>query len=523
MTKTEFLENYESFLMRLKASKNSLYNFVKIYFPNYLTAPSCRFHIDSYDLLSDGIPNKRLCVKAPRGHAKTTIYAQFYPLWSILFQDKKYVVIFGNSQTAAEAKLNDIVEELESNQLLRLDYQIFTNKLVPAKDSKGQYRKFTDGQVIFESGIVLSAKGIGVTARGLKHLNKRPDVVLLDDMQKDEDVERATVRDRHKYWFDNVIMNLAGHTQACDIIIVDTVKHYDALIMHVGHKTEFKTLEYPAIMDDKPLWDSKFVMHVDQMTKFEKDNWNKRNTKGFETIRTPYYGQLISDDESKTIIGKAEGENSLSFTQEYLLKPLQQDAMPLRSELWNYFKFDEELKEIYYKGNVIPLSQTKVILGLDPSTGVRGSDYQAICVIAKHNLNYYLLQGYLKRLNLVDGGRGQDSLSFLLSKLCFKFNAIGIVVENNGMQGLFLQSLNSMFKKHNVNSKILTKRNKTNKIERITGGLGIIMQSGKFIIRDDWQHVYRDFMYQFDYFPSYSHDDAPDVCNTVIDVIKKLR
>ena len=107
----------------------------------------------------------------------------------------------------------------------------------------------------------------------------------------------------------------------------------------------------------------------------------------------------------------------------------------------------------------------------------------------------------------------------------YRLDAFG--VESNGSQGLFMTALQRGLKSENtdapISCKLVYRESRGDKIQRIKSNLAIVLQSGNFLIRRDYEKVYPQFMDQFEYFPKGAHDDAPDVTNMAIMAIQKMR
>jgi predicted phage terminase large subunit-like protein len=146
------------------------------------------------------------------------------------------------------------------------------------------------------------------------------------------------------------------------------------------------------------------------------------------------------------------------------------------------------------------------------------NDWQALAVVGYKGGNFYILDLPLTRYDLIRNNN-DETLARLCAEIVKKYKVTALVAENNGSQALFLNILTRQFKKQNIPTKIYGKQSTTNKIERITGLLGVYMQHGKVFIRRDYMNVYANAMQQFEHFPKAAHDDAPDATNMAIDTI----
>ena len=162
--------------------------FCEYYFPHYLqlrdkstgevirTIHNAPFHNEAARKIKAS-PNLKAVFKWPRGHAKSTHFDIFMPLW-LMFHPKRlinFMVIVGKSEDSAIRLLGDIQAELSYNRRLIADF--------------GQQRSNTgwqDGEFKTQSGVKFLACGRGQSPRGLRDRESRPDYIVIDDLDDDE-------------------------------------------------------------------------------------------------------------------------------------------------------------------------------------------------------------------------------------------------------------------------------------------------------------------------------------------------
>ena len=66
----------------------------------------------------------KLCIKAYRGAAKTTLISRLFVLWLILRGDKRYAVIISSTLDLAKEGIELLRTELEENANLISDFEI---------------------------------------------------------------------------------------------------------------------------------------------------------------------------------------------------------------------------------------------------------------------------------------------------------------------------------------------------------------------------------------------------------------
>ena len=186
---------------RVAWCEHDLRAFAETYLGHLFTEDLCTFHTELFSDLSKPVTNKRMARIAPRGHGKTTIVITTFALWNLCYRKKSFILLFGSMQGLANQNVEKVMNELETNDLIREDFK----HLEPAKDFKNQWVSYTDSQVIFESGQIIAAKGLGGAVRGTNVHGKRPDLVIIDDPERDQDVQSANKRDKLKRYVESVI------------------------------------------------------------------------------------------------------------------------------------------------------------------------------------------------------------------------------------------------------------------------------------------------------------------------------
>lgn len=120
---------------------------------------------------------------APRGGGKSTLAFLALPLWAAAHGHLGFVAAFADSATQSELHLQTFKRELDTNELLRLDYP---ELCAPAKRPGGVTVSDNRGMLFAASGFVFAARGIDSSSLGLKVGEKRPDLLLFDDVEPDE-------------------------------------------------------------------------------------------------------------------------------------------------------------------------------------------------------------------------------------------------------------------------------------------------------------------------------------------------
>ena len=222
----------------------------------------------------------------PREHGKTVRWSFAYVLWSIVTGKKRYALLIGASGNAAKENLINIKNELEENELILEDFG----------DQKGQI--WRDDRIELKNTACIQAKGAGASMRGTRFRQYRPDLIILDDVLKDDAVDSPSQRDKISRWLKRVVFNLG---KTAFIIWVNTIFHSDDPISRLIEEVEAGTLKrWIAVRlscyrpDGSPLW---------------PEYWNtealeeKREQLGFDNFSTEWNNEPLSDEQR--IIQKA--------------------------------------------------------------------------------------------------------------------------------------------------------------------------------------------------------------------------
>lgn len=173
---------------RIRRLQKDYAAFCEYYFPHYLqlrdkttgqvlrTIHNAPFHNAAAQKVKT-TPNLKAVFQWPRGHAKSTHFDIFLPLW-LIFQPARLInvmVVVGKSEESARALLGDLQAELEFNQRLLADF-----------GEQKNLGSWEDGEFVSRSGVAFFARGRGQSPRGLRYKEARPDYIVIDDLDDDE-------------------------------------------------------------------------------------------------------------------------------------------------------------------------------------------------------------------------------------------------------------------------------------------------------------------------------------------------
>lgn len=187
-------------------------------------------------------------VMMPRGFSKTTL-TNGYNLHEVLTDGTIFAVYISKSSPHAQTQLGNIKIELETNELLRAAY----GNVVP---TRADVEKWSADELQLKNGAILVARGKGGQVRGLNYQARRPNRIILDDVEDDGSVESDTERKKTEDWFysavekaGQVMEGMRGHEGAQDelrITNLGTLLGAECLMMTLTRDPKFSTVRFGA-------------------------------------------------------------------------------------------------------------------------------------------------------------------------------------------------------------------------------------------------------------------------------------
>jgi phage terminase large subunit-like protein len=169
--------------------------FALVYFPEHLRSEDTgneitmsRFHLDLFSEarnfeVAHGPQECRSAWVAPRGTGKSTLAYLILPMWALAHGHRNFVIAFADSGPQAQQHLMSFKRELDTNELLRTDY---LELCTPATRPGGVTVADRQDVYIARSGAAFVTKGADAAALGAKIENRRPDLILFDDIEPAE-------------------------------------------------------------------------------------------------------------------------------------------------------------------------------------------------------------------------------------------------------------------------------------------------------------------------------------------------
>lgn len=352
--------------------------FVSNYFPHYVRSAS-RSQLHNY--LFEQLPqvlqqstSVHLAIAAPRGEAKSTLVSQLFTLYCLVTQKKRYALIVMDSIDQAYPMLEAIKVELEFNQRLKIDFP----------EIAGQGRVWQAATIITKANQKVQVAGSGKKLRGLRHGAYRPDLVVLDDIENDEQVRSPEQRDKLHDWLKKTVLPLGAAGDKLDVVYIGTILHYDSVLNRTLASKAWKTAKFKALIrqpDDMSLW----------------DKWEDFYLNEGEAVADAFYAQNQAAMDKGVVVSWAARpiltlmkirarDGHATFDSEYQNDPLSSDDAMFANSLTYWTELPADL--IYFGA-------------LDPSLGKAGAsrDPSAILVGGYHRATgkLYVVEAQVKK------------------------------------------------------------------------------------------------------------------------------
>jgi predicted phage terminase large subunit-like protein len=229
-------------------SAKSLLGFSLVYLTSYFTDPPATFHPELIKSLESD-EDRRLLIIGFRGSGKSTFGSLALPLWAALEHPEKYPFIILIADSARQATLNiaAIKSELETNSLIKQDYGEIKGNVIEDFSLKGEEGEWQKQNLVLSNGVRILARSRGQKVRGLRHLQHRPKLVVVDDPEDGEWVRTKENRDKTARWLHSEVMGGLDARKG-KLVVIGNLLHMDALLSRLkADGTGFKVLEFPLI------------------------------------------------------------------------------------------------------------------------------------------------------------------------------------------------------------------------------------------------------------------------------------
>jgi len=446
--------------VRATVCGESHYDFFHFYLAHAVDYDTAAFHREIFMLTQDETLRK-IFVVAFRGSGKSTIFTTSYPLWAIMGkQQKKFVLILCDTLAQAKLQMNNIKQELESNDLLK-------NDMGPFEEDATEWGAYSIVFKNFNARILVGSTESSI--RGIRHGKYRPDLIIGDDVESTSSVRTKEGRDKIYRWLKRDVIP-AGEFRKTRLVIVGNLLHEDSLLMRL--KREVKSGEIDGVFKMYPLVDKNG--RVAWMDKYKTE-------------------QDILEQE------KEVGSKN-AFLREYLLKIVPEEDQVITRDMIHY----------YDKLPYIERGHMSAYLGIDLAIGQKETnDYTAMVSIVTYGTGKNF-KAYVLPYSVNERLRFPDIITKIKERYRFLKAAwpdTKIRVESNQFQQAAVDQLKSE-RIHEVEGVTVT----TDKRSRLAS-CADLMNAGVVLFP---KHGAEDLITQMVGFGVESHDDIMDAFTLLV-------
>ena len=440
---------------------------IRYFFPMYARYPFAKFQIRAINRILNN-PEWFEVLSWSRELAKSTI-VMFCVLFLALTGKKRNIILASATITSAEKLLAPYRANLEANARIKFFYGDQMNP--------GQW---TSVYFVTKGGASFMGIGAGSAPRGARNEAVRPDVLLVDDFDTDEDCRNPVTLDKKWDWWEKALYPTRSVSESTLVVFCGNIIAKDTCVARAGAKADH--------------WDI-----INLVDRDGRSTWPEKNTpENIERIR-------------KSISTKA-------FQGEYMNNPISEGKI---------------FKNLPF-GKVPPLEKFRFLVCYgDPAYSNRkdkSDSTKAVWLVGKLKGVYYVIKGFLARVTNAE----YIDWFYLIKEYVGSRTAVYFCQENNSLQDPFFEQVfKPLIRDANAARKDSLyiredRRSKIDKASRIEANLEPVDRNGQWVFNEDEQdnpHM-RELIDQFRCFEmSLPYNaDGPDCIEGGITVLdEKLR
>ena len=410
-----------------------------------------------------------MVVAAPREFAKTTITSFGYVLHQICHHLRHFIIIASDTEDLASDLTGYLYLELLHNERLKCDF----GELVRDHWAVDDFVTLSD--------VRLKARGRGQRLRGLKHKQHRPDLIILDDLENDQQARSPELVKKLLSWITGAVYPAIEASGS--LFWIGTILARKSALPTAIHSEE----------EPWRHWTRRLYRALDRMT-FRR---GPKRQGSLLPLLWPARHPVAKLLEQKRLMG------TLAFNREKQNDPVDEGGV--FQEAWFRFYHPADLS-----------GKDLIVAGFfDPSIGIgETADYKAVVTVGleRQEMIFYVLDAYIRR----------GSLDEALRAACTRheqWNYWLFGVEDNLFQKLLLREFDRLGRERGVILPVRGVTARTAKETRISR-LSALVERGQ--IRFCRGQGNQDLLLeQLLYFPARTvHDDGPDALEGAIGLLE---
>lgn len=460
-------ETEEQKRRRIEQLRGNFADFCKYYFSDYMDSAFGWFHLKAAKEITQN-PNVRAILEWPREHAKSVFADVFIPLFLYARGELTGVVIASANGEKANGLLGDLQAQFTANDRFIHDY-----------GNRAAFGDWQEGKFATTDGCGFWAFGRGQSPRGVRKAAKRPNYIVVDDID-DKGITKNL--QRVKEAVDWVLEDLygAGPIKGTRLIIAGNRIHKHSILAHLVGDTE----------PEQPKREG--IIHIKVFALEDKKHGKAMNG-------TPAWKERYTAEE---ILAKMQVMGTRSALREYFHEHIEEG---------NVFKNDW-----IHWGPVPPIDHLDIEVYTDPSfKDTKNNDYKATIAIGRLKKGAPDKHGRSLKIFILKAWVRQASVKSMVSVMYDLHDIYGerarYWMEANFMQDLLLREFDTEAQTKGYHLPIRKDtRSKPDKDTRIEN-LSPLFERGHIIFNEAERSSpdMQTLVQQLAAFPT-GHDDGPD-------------
>lgn len=359
---------------------------------------------------------------------------------------KKFIVLGSATNDSAVRLLKPFKLAFEKNQRIINDYGIQEN-----------YGHWREDQFTIRRGAMFIAVGAGNAPRGARNEEVRPDAILMDDFDTDEDCRNPDIVDKKWEWFEKALYATRSISNPMLVLFNGNI-----------------IADYCCIKKAMEMAD--FYEIVNIRDKDGKSTWPNKNTE-------EHIDRVLSKISASSIQGE-------------------------------YFNNPIVLGKVFVKlnyGKILPLHKYKFLIAYTDPSYKKNADYKATALVGKHKDEYHVIWVGCDQTSTAKMLDWQfEILDFVNDR-----TAVFFFIEWPWIDDMLKQEIKAANKRHGCTLALKADdRKKPDKFYRIESNLEPLNRSGKLIFNEDLKGTpyMKNMEFQFLALSpkSKANDDGPD-------------
>lgn len=342
-------------------------------------APIHREFFDLCDHVDHVERNARLAIAAARGHSKSGMFSNAFPLHQIVYRKRKYILVISETDTLSKKLIGWVNKQIKFNKKLIEDFGV----LLYEKNTQNE--KDNEEAFITTSNTLVEASSSGKQLRGKRHGAHRPDLVIVDDPSSMNNEGTKEAREKLVHWFNSVVVPIG--TKSTAIILVGTMVSATGLLNHVLKRKDFKSSFHGAVIqepDNPKLWDRYCEVYARAEDMSEVDTFYETNKSELESgiiLAWPWRWTYRALMHEKVNMG------TRAYNSEFRNLAFSEDEQFFFPENFAYYRFEyvNGRKFVAYEDLRIPIDELTISGAWDIAQGKNArSCYNAVLTVGRY-------------------------------------------------------------------------------------------------------------------------------------------